>query len=67
MPDPALQNTIESAWEARDTVNRITTERQLLQIFGSGLTPADLADVLENGLSDNGSRKPFCFPSGSTT
>ncbi|HLZ74616.1 cyclic nucleotide-binding domain-containing protein [Phenylobacterium sp.] len=32
--------------EARDTVNRITTERQILQIFKSGLTPADLAEVL---------------------
>ncbi len=32
--------------EARETVNRITTERQILQIFKSGLTPADLAEVL---------------------
>lgn len=32
--------------EARDTVNRITTERQLLQIFGSGLTRDDVAEVL---------------------
>lgn len=32
--------------EARETVNRITTERQILQIFKSGLTPEDLAEVL---------------------
>ncbi|HEX3888290.1 MAG TPA: cyclic nucleotide-binding domain-containing protein [Phenylobacterium sp.] len=32
--------------EARETVNRITTERQILQIFKSGLAPADLAEVL---------------------
>jgi cGMP-dependent protein kinase 2 len=31
---------------ARETVNRITTERQLLQIFGSGLSAGDIADVL---------------------
>ena len=29
-------------------VNRITTERQLLQMFGSGLTPDDLADLVEH-------------------
>ena len=32
--------------EARETVNRITTERQVLQIFKSGLTPSDISDVL---------------------
>jgi Fe-S-cluster-containing hydrogenase component 2/thioredoxin reductase/CRP-like cAMP-binding protein len=32
--------------EARATVNRITVERQILQIFGSGLSPADIAEVL---------------------
>src|SRR3546814_7403456 len=26
---------------------RISTERQLLQMFGAGLTPADLADILD--------------------
>lgn len=31
---------------ARDAVNRTITERQLLQIFGSGLQPADLAEVI---------------------
>jgi Fe-S-cluster-containing hydrogenase component 2/thioredoxin reductase/CRP-like cAMP-binding protein len=34
--------------EARETINRITTERQLLQIFGSGLTREDVADVLSD-------------------
>ena len=32
--------------DARDTVNRISIERQMLQIFGSGLSPADLTEVL---------------------
>ena len=31
---------------ARDTVNRISIERQMLTIFGSGLTSADVAEVL---------------------
>ncbi len=34
--------------EARDAINRITTERQLLQIFGAGLTREDVADVLSD-------------------
>jgi CRP-like cAMP-binding protein len=32
---------------AKRAVNRISTERQLLQMFGSGLTPEDLVEVLE--------------------
>ena len=32
---------------AKRTINRITTERLLLQIFRSGLSPADLVEVLE--------------------
>ena len=32
---------------ARRAVTRLSTERQLLQIFGSGLSPDDLKDVLE--------------------
>jgi len=32
---------------ARRVVNRISTERQLLQMFGSGLTPDDLKAVVE--------------------
>ena len=32
--------------QARETVQRTTTERQVLQIFKSGLTPADIKDVL---------------------
>jgi cGMP-dependent protein kinase 2 len=32
--------------EARSTVHRITIERQILQIFGSGLSPKDIAEVL---------------------
>ena len=33
---------------AKRAVTRISTERQLLQMFGSGLTPADLVEVLES-------------------
>jgi CRP-like cAMP-binding protein/thioredoxin reductase/Fe-S-cluster-containing hydrogenase component 2 len=32
---------------AKRAVTRISVERQLLQMFGSGLTPADLAEVLD--------------------
>lgn len=32
---------------AKRAVTRISTERQLLQLFGSGLTPDDLAEVLD--------------------
>jgi len=32
---------------AKRAVTRISVERQLLQLFGSGLTPADLAEVLD--------------------
>jgi CRP-like cAMP-binding protein/Fe-S-cluster-containing hydrogenase component 2/thioredoxin reductase len=32
---------------ARRAVTRLSTERQLLQIFGAGLTPKDLEEVLE--------------------
>ena len=31
---------------AKREITRISIERQLLQMFGSGLTPADLAEVL---------------------
>nr|WP_218036154.1 cyclic nucleotide-binding domain-containing protein [Sphingobium sp. 15-1] len=32
---------------AKRAITRISTERQLLQLFGAGLTPADLAEVLD--------------------
>jgi cGMP-dependent protein kinase 2 len=35
-----------SVQEARETIERITTERGILQIFKSGLSPADIQDVL---------------------
>lgn len=38
-----LISTVPAAGRA---VNRITTERQLLQMFGSGLTPADLTELV---------------------
>jgi cGMP-dependent protein kinase 2 len=34
--------------EAKRAVTRISVERQLLQMFGSGLTAADVADVVDN-------------------
>jgi cGMP-dependent protein kinase 2 len=33
---------------ARRAITRISVERQLLQLFGSGLTPEDLAEVLDS-------------------
>src|SRR6202000_3290215 len=46
IPRTAALKLMAQVAEARETVNRITTERQILQIFKSGLTPADLAEVL---------------------
>ena len=46
IPRKAALRLMAQNKEARDTVNRITTERQLLQIFGSGLTRDDVAEVL---------------------
>jgi len=46
IPRTAALKLMGSNEEAKKTVNRITTERSLLQIFGSGLTSADLADIL---------------------
>ncbi len=46
IPRNAALKLMASVKEARDTVNRITTERTVLQIFGSGLTAHDVADVL---------------------
>jgi CRP-like cAMP-binding protein/Fe-S-cluster-containing hydrogenase component 2/thioredoxin reductase len=39
-----LQSQVPSA---RRAIERISTERQLLQMFGSGLTPADVREVVE--------------------
>jgi len=46
IPRTAAIKLMASVSAARETVNRITTERQLLQIFGSGLSTADIAEVL---------------------
>ncbi|MBS0333005.1 MAG: cyclic nucleotide-binding domain-containing protein [Proteobacteria bacterium] len=46
IPRTAALKLMAQVQEAREAVNRITTERQILQIFKSGLTPADLAEVL---------------------
>lgn len=46
IPRTAALKLMAQVAEARETVDRITTERQILQIFKSGLTPADLAEVL---------------------
>ncbi|MEO0032006.1 MAG: hypothetical protein RIS94_1764 [Pseudomonadota bacterium] len=39
-----LQSQVPSA---RRAIERISTERQLLQMFGSGLTPADVTEVVD--------------------
>jgi len=47
IPRTAALKLMGTNQEAKDTVNRITTERGLLQIFsGGGLTPDDLKDVI---------------------
>ena len=46
IPRTAALKLMAQVPEARETVNRITTERQLLQIFGSGLSAADVQEVL---------------------
>jgi CRP-like cAMP-binding protein/Fe-S-cluster-containing hydrogenase component 2/thioredoxin reductase len=46
IPRTAALKLMAQVPEARETVNRITTERQVLQIFKSGLTSADVADVI---------------------
>lgn len=43
----AALKLMSSVPAAKRAVTRISIERQLLQIFGSGLTPADLAEVTE--------------------
>jgi Fe-S-cluster-containing hydrogenase component 2/CRP-like cAMP-binding protein/thioredoxin reductase len=46
IPRNTALKLMNSVKEAKDTVNRITTERQILQIFGSGLEPSDIREVL---------------------
>lgn len=46
IPRMAALKLMSQVPQARETVNRITTERQVLQIFKSGLTPADIQEVL---------------------
>ncbi|HEX7886172.1 MAG TPA: cyclic nucleotide-binding domain-containing protein [Phenylobacterium sp.] len=46
IPRMAALKLMAQVPEARDTVNRITSERQVLQIFKSGLTPSDIREVL---------------------
>ena len=46
IPRTAALKLMAQVSEARETVNRITTERQILQIFKSGLEPKDLQEVL---------------------
>ncbi|MEY4966124.1 MAG: hypothetical protein RL274_1707 [Pseudomonadota bacterium] len=50
IPRTAALKLMGSVQDARDTVNRITTERQLLQIFGSGLSRTDIQDVLASAV-----------------
>lgn len=46
IPRTAALKLMSQVQEARETVNRITTERQLLQIFGSGLSADGIKAVL---------------------
>jgi CRP-like cAMP-binding protein/Fe-S-cluster-containing hydrogenase component 2/thioredoxin reductase len=46
IPRTAALKLMATSTEAKETVNRITTERTVLQIFGSGLSAADIAGVL---------------------
>ncbi|HWM61391.1 MAG TPA: NAD(P)-binding domain-containing protein, partial [Rhizomicrobium sp.] len=48
VPRTAALKLMGSNEEAKKTVNRITTERHLLQIFGSGLQAADIAEILKS-------------------
>ncbi|CAH0349265.1 cyclic nucleotide-binding domain-containing protein [Sphingobium sp. CECT 9361] len=43
----AALKLMSSVPAAKRAVTRISTERQLLQMFGAGLTPADLTEVLD--------------------
>jgi CRP-like cAMP-binding protein/Fe-S-cluster-containing hydrogenase component 2/thioredoxin reductase len=47
VPRMAALKLMAAVPAARRAIARISTERQLLQVFGSGLTAADVADVLE--------------------
>ena len=47
IPRNAALKLMATVPAAKRAITRISTERQLLQMFGSGLTPEDLAEVLE--------------------
>ncbi|HMJ92458.1 MAG TPA: cyclic nucleotide-binding domain-containing protein [Allosphingosinicella sp.] len=47
VPRNAALKLMSTVPAAKRAITRISTERQLLQMFGSGLTPADLVEVLE--------------------
>jgi cGMP-dependent protein kinase 2 len=47
IPRNAALKLMATVPAAKRAITRISTERQLLQMFGSGLQPADLAEVLE--------------------
>ena len=46
IPRTAALKLMATVPAAKRTIDRISIERQLLQMFGSGLTPADLDEVL---------------------
>jgi CRP-like cAMP-binding protein/thioredoxin reductase/Fe-S-cluster-containing hydrogenase component 2 len=47
IPRNAALKLMATVPAAKRAITRISTERQLLQMFGSGLTPEDLAELLE--------------------
>jgi len=46
IPRTAMLKLMSQSPAAREAVDRINTERQILQIFGSGLQPADIAEIV---------------------
>src|ERR1700712_371119 len=48
IPRTAALKLMATVPAAKRTIDRIAIQRQLLQLFGSGLTPADLDEVLES-------------------
>nr|WP_232308163.1 cyclic nucleotide-binding domain-containing protein [Tsuneonella dongtanensis] len=49
----AALKLLATAPSAARAVNRISIERQLLQMFGSGLTPSDLAEIIETAVVED--------------
>jgi CRP-like cAMP-binding protein/Fe-S-cluster-containing hydrogenase component 2/thioredoxin reductase len=53
IPRNTALKLMATAPAAARAVTRVSIERQLLQIFGSGLTSADIAELVENAVVEN--------------